>query len=151
MIFLFHIKAVMGYSQVIVIAKFRQNCFLFLLEALHASAPSLSRWIFIKFRPRRSAMTIQIGDLKLEPTDIEVAVEADEEKAGFTVFVKGYNESLKTQFAQAAYIMLDQAIGEYDMETQVGFIEFKPFEDESKFRRHGLDKLPQMFDEFMKR
>jgi hypothetical protein len=60
------------------------------VESLHASAPVLPHWTFIKFRPRRSAMTIQIGDLKLEPSDLEVAVEADGDKAGFTVFIKGY-------------------------------------------------------------
>lgn len=47
--------------------------------------------------------------------------------------------------------MLDQVIGEYDMETKVGFIEFKPFEKDSQYKRHGLNDLPQIFDEFMKR
>jgi len=121
------------------------------VESLHASAPSLPRWTFIEFRPRRSAMTIQMGDVKLEPKDIEVAVEADGDKAGFTVFVKGYDESQSQQYKHAAFIMLDQAIGEYDMETKVGFIEVKPFEQESEYKRHGLDDLPRMFDEFMKR
>ena len=121
------------------------------VESLHASAPSLPRWTFIKFRPRRSVMMIQMGQVKLEPSDLEVAVEADGDKAGFTVFVKGYDESQQQQYSHAAFIMLDQAIGEYDMETKVGFIEIKPFEQESEYRRHGLDDLPQMFDEFMKR
>lgn len=121
------------------------------VEALHASAPSLPRWTFIKFRPRRSAMTIQIGNVKLEPADIEVAIEADGNKAGFTVFVRGYNEPQSQQYNQAAFIMLDQSIGEYDMETKVGFIEVHPFEAETQFKRHGLDNLPLLFDEFMKR
>lgn len=121
------------------------------VESLHASAPELPRWTFIKFRPRRSAMTIQIGDLKLAPSDIEVAVEADGDKAGFTVFVKGYDESRKNLFDQAVFIMLDQAIDEHDMETKVGFIEIKPFEHKSQYKRHSLAYLPQMFDNFMQR
>jgi len=121
------------------------------VESLHASAPALHRWTFIKFRPRRPSMTIEMGDLRLEPSDIEVAVEADGDKAGFTVFVKGYDESRKTLFDQAAFIMLDQAIGEYDMETRVGFIEIKPFEQEAEYKRHSLDNLPGMFDQFMEK
>ena len=121
------------------------------VESLYASAPSLPRWTFIKFRPRRSAMKIQMGEVKLESTDIEVAIEADGDKAGFTVFVKGYDESQLQQYKHAAFIMLDHAIGEYDMETKVGFIEVQPFEKESQYKRYGLDVLPQMFDEFMKR
>ena len=85
------------------------------VESLYASAPSLSRWTFIKFRPRQSAMTIKLGDLKLEPDDLEVAIEADGNKAGFTVFVKGYDESQKSQFGQAVFVMLDHAIGEAEI------------------------------------
>ena len=121
------------------------------VESLYASAPSLPQWTFIKFRPRRSAMTIQMGDVKIEPTDVEVAVEADGDKAGFTVFVKGYDESRSQQFKHAAFIILDQSIGEYDMETKVGFIEVKPFDQKSEYKRHALDGLPRMFDEFMTR
>lgn len=121
------------------------------VESLYSSAPSLPRWTFIKFRPRRSGVTIRVGDVKIERTDIEVAVEADGNRAGLTVFVKGYDESQAQQFQHAAFIMLDHAIGEYDMETKVGFIDVQPFERESQFKRHGLDALPQMFDEFTKR
>ena len=121
------------------------------VEALYASAPSLAKWTFIKFRPRRPAMTIQMGEVKLGPTDIEVAIEADGDKAGFTVFVKGYNESQSQQYKHVAFIMLDQAIGEYDMETKVGFIDVQSFEKKSQYKRHSLDNLPQIFDEFMKR
>lgn len=121
------------------------------VESLYASAPVLPRWTFVKFRPRRPPMKIQIGDLQLEPSDIEVAVEADSGKAGFTVFVKGYDESRKSQFSQAAFLMLDQTIGEYDMEMKVGFIEVKPFEEGSQYQRHSLERLPNMFDEFIRR
>lgn len=119
------------------------------VKSLFLSAPTLSRWKFIEFRPRRSAMTIQINGLKLEPTDLEVAFEADGNKAGLTVFVKGYDESRKNNFSQAVYIMLDQAIGEFDMETKVGFIEVKPFEEESQGKRHSFSSLAQVFDEFL--
>lgn len=121
------------------------------VESLHASAPVLSGWTFIKFRPRRSAMPIQIGDLKLEPSDLEVAVESDGDKGGLTIFVKGYDESRKDLFTHATFIMLDQAIGEYDMITKVGFVEIKPFEQQSQYKRHSLENLLQMFDRFMER
>jgi len=119
------------------------------VESLYASAPSLPLWTFIKFRPRRSAMIIEMGQVRLEPSDIEVALEADGDKAGFTVFVKGYDESQSQQYKHAAFILLDQAIGEYDMETKVGFVDVQPFDNESRYKRYGLDVLPQMFDEFM--
>lgn len=121
------------------------------VEALYAAAPSLPRWTFIKFRPRREPMELQFGDLVIRPQDVEVAVEADGSKAGFTLFVRGFSPAQKKQFSQAAFIMLDQAIGEYDMETKVGFIEIKPFEADSTYRRHSLERLPSMFDEFLQK
>jgi hypothetical protein len=121
------------------------------VQSLHASAPALPRWTFTKFRPRRTPMDLQIGDLVLKPGDVEVALEADGAKAGFTVFVRGFDPDRKQQFSQAAFIMLDQAIGEYDMETRVGFIEVQPFEAQSGHKRHGLKDLPRVFDEFTRK
>ena len=121
------------------------------VESLYASAPTLPRWRFIKFRPRRSPMELRFGELTIQPSDIEVAVEADGDKAGFTVFVRGFDKPKEKQFSHAAYIILDQAIGEYDMETKVGFITIRPFDAPSQYRRHNLTSLPTMFDEFMKR
>lgn len=121
------------------------------VERLHASAPSFPQWEFTKFRPRRPAMTLQMGEVRLEPTDIEVAIEADGDKAALTVFVRGYDESYSQQYMHGAFIMLDQAIGEYDMETKVGPIQVCSFDKESQHERHSLDDLPRAFDEFMKK
>lgn len=121
------------------------------VESLCSAAPTLEKWVLIKFRPRRDPMELQIGELKIKPTDVEVAVEADGSKAGFTVFMRGFDEQRKKHFSQAAFIMLDQAIGEYDMETKVGFIEVKPFDEASTYKRQTLENLPRMFDELLKR
>jgi hypothetical protein len=121
------------------------------VESLHASAPSLPRWTFIKFRPRRPAMAIQIEDFRLEPSDVEVAIEPDGDKAGLTLFIRDYSDARKNQFLQIAFLMLDQAIGEYDMITGVGFVEIKPFDQRSQYPRYSFADLPQMFDRFMEK
>jgi hypothetical protein len=119
------------------------------VESLHAAAPSLPRWTFIKFRPRQSPMQIEIGELKIKPEDVEVAVEADGAKAGFTAFVRGFDNAREKQFSQAVYLLLDHAVGEYDMETKVGFIVVKAFDEELQRRRHSLATLPAVLDEFL--
>jgi hypothetical protein len=121
------------------------------VESLYASAPSLPQWTFIKFRPRRTPMELQVGDLHVKPGDMEVSIEADGSKAGLTVFLRGYDKARENQFLQAAFIMLDQAIGEYDMETKVGFIEVKPFEHKSRYQRLSLETLPAVFNNFVTR
>jgi hypothetical protein len=120
------------------------------VEKLFLSAPELPLWKFIKFRPRRDVMTIQMGDVKLDPSDLLVTVEPDGGKAGLTVFVKNYDEALKNKLLHVVFIMLDQAIGEYDMETKVGFVESKPFEEQTQYMKHDFMSFAQIFDEFAK-
>jgi hypothetical protein len=122
------------------------------VESLYAAAPAMQGWKFTKFRPRCGApQCIRFNDFEVRPEDIEISVEADGDKAGLTLFIRGYEESRKNVFMGAAFIMLDHAIGEYDMITKVGFIYIKSFEEESTYKRHSLEHLPEMFDEFIKR
>lgn len=121
------------------------------VESLCEAAPKLSKWEIIKFRPRRSPMDISFGETEFKVSDVSVSIEADGDKAGFTVFMKDYEKTENHIFEQAGYLMLDQAIGEYDMETRVGFIEFKNHEATSEFQKHPLSDLTTVFDGFMER
>jgi len=121
------------------------------VEALFEVAPELERWTFIKYRPRRTPLTVGMDDFKLSPTDVEVMLSPDGEKVGLTVYVKGYVESNRDLFLGPVFIMLDWTIGEFDMATEVGFIECRPFEQEPNAERHNLDSLPQAFDRHLGR
>ncbi len=121
------------------------------VESLYAKAPVLNHWRFIKFRPRREGLGISVDGIKLSYDDVDVSLEPDGDKAGLNIFVKGYNEDLKESFVKAAFLLLDFTLGEYDMATKVGFIEFKPYQEESNYKRHKFSELPRIFDEFIKR
>jgi len=119
------------------------------VEALYAAAPALPKWKIVKFRQRDRPMGIRMAGLDLGPEDIEVAITPDSGLGGLTVFIRGYNEGERDKYAQAAFIMLDQAIGEYDMETKVGFIAFVPFDDTFQGERYTLADFPSAFDAFI--
>jgi hypothetical protein len=121
------------------------------VERLYSHVPNLARWNFTKFRPRRTPMEIKIGDIRVSPDDVVVTIQADGEKAGLTVYLRGLDKKREDQFLQAAFLLLDQAIGEYDMETKVGFIEIQPFEQSTKLQRLNLLSLQAVFDTFMSR
>ena len=121
------------------------------VEAVFAAAPSLPRWKFTKFRPRRPAMGLKIQGVTVNPEDLEVSVEADGNKVGLTVFMRGFDEAEEEALTYAAFIMLDHAVGEYDMETQVGFVSVKAFDEETPRARFSLQFLPIAFDDFVKR
>lgn len=122
-----------------------------MVESLYATAPRMSRWVFVKFRPRREAMEIRIEDLALGPDDVEVAVREDGDKLGLRVHIRGYRENGEEKYLKAAFIMLDQAVGEYNMEMWVGQIDFLSFEQSSATHRLRLVDLPEVFDRFLAR
>jgi hypothetical protein len=120
------------------------------VETLYASAPKLERWTFIKFRPRREAMDIDYAGVSVKTGDVFCTVQPDRGKAGITVFLRNYRQENQKAYAGITFLMLDQALGEYDVETRVGFIQTKPFSDPSDLEKKPLKELTKVFDDFWK-
>jgi len=93
--------------------------------ALYDNAPVLPRWTWVKFRPRRLPIhDVDFGGKKVRAEDVRYLLAKDGEKVGIVLFFDGYNEPQKATYGQIGYLFLDEALGEYAVETQVGFIEF---------------------------
>jgi len=119
--------------------------------ALADAAPSLPRWKIIKFRPRRGFQSpVTINGLQISPSQIQFTIEPDGKKAGITLFIEGYKLTERERYASAVYLMLDQALGEYDVETKVGFIELKPSTAKSSLAKQQFSMLADSFDRFFK-
>lgn len=72
----------------------------------------------------------------------------DPRKLGIMIFLDGYTEQEKRSvWAEIGYLFLDEALGEYDVETHVGAIQF--FDRKSKYFKQAspLSELPAHFDE----
>jgi hypothetical protein len=98
------------------------------VRRLVAAAPPLSRWIVTPFRPPASLdVVIQYAGVSLGPDDIWFTAEPDGEKS-------------------AGFILLDNALGEFAVETQVGFVEWKPLPDDPA--TDGLSPFRSIRDTF---
>ena len=120
------------------------------VEKLYATAPKLDRWMFIKFRPRRIPMGVDYGGVKVKPDDVHCTIEPDRGKAGITVFIRGYKAEQHNIYGGIAFLMLDQALGEYDVETKVGFVETKSSSSPSELEKKPIEQAAKVFDEFWK-
>jgi len=120
------------------------------VERLYAAAPKLDRWVFIKFRPRRDPMDIEYDGVKVKVADAFCTVEPDRGKAGITVFIRGYQPEHKKAYTGITFLMLDQALGEYDVETKVGFIESKLFSEHSELEKKPIKEVTKVFDDLWK-
>jgi|SRR5882724_788218 len=117
------------------------------VESLYAAAPTMAHWKFIKFRPRREPFDIDYAGVSVKANTVSVLVEPDGQKAGLTVFIPGYSESDRETYAGIAFLLLDQALGEYDVETRVGFIDVKA-PTPGRAQARTLQELPKAFDDF---
>jgi len=122
------------------------------VEALYVQAPELGRWVWTKFRPRRTPINnVTYGGMHVEAENVHYALYGSHDKPGIILFLDGYDESEHTTFATIGYLMLDEALGEFDVETKVGFIEFHNRESD-QFQYSGeLSGLAEHFDELLQR
>jgi len=73
----------------------------------------------------------------------------DGDKVGIVMFFDGYDEAQKETYGQIGFLFLDEALGEYAVETQVGFVEFRSRESKYFGRSHPLRELPGDFDAYV--
>lgn len=118
------------------------------VEALYGKAPALPRWVWVKYRPRRLPINdLEYGGKSIKVDDVRYLLAKDGDKVGVVLFFDGYNEKEKGTFGQIGYLFLDEALSEYSIETQVGFIEFQGRESEHFAHSHPLKELAAHFDE----
>ncbi len=72
----------------------------------------------------------------------------DDEKLGIILFFKDYKEAEKNIWGNIGFLMLDQALGEYDVETKVGFIEFHSKKSKYYYNSFPLSELTKRFDNY---
>lgn len=118
------------------------------VERLYLSAPRLPRWTFIKFRARRDPMGVEYEGVRVRPADVFCTIEPDRNRVGVTVYIRGYQDDRKKQYTAIAFLMLDQALGEYDVEEKVGFVALRDFEEASPLMKWPIRELPKAFDAF---
>jgi hypothetical protein len=92
--------------------------------ALGRAAPRLTRWTIIQFRPPRPDFTqVTFADVTVDARTVEFLAEPDGEKTGLVISVPGLKATNDKAYERATYILLDGMLGEYAVETGVGFID----------------------------
>src|SRR6185503_15457840 len=84
----------------------------------------LTRWTIIQFRPPRPDFTqVTFADATVDARTVEFVAEPDGEKTGLVISVPGLKTTNDKAYERATYILLDGMLGEYAVETGVGFID----------------------------
>jgi len=119
--------------------------------SLANSAPSLNRWTVIPFRPRRFPVhPVDFQGKHIDSNDVQFTLLDNGKTAGIQMFIPGFEED-NLAMKSIGYLLLDEALGEYDVETRLGLIEMLPTETPKSGNRHPLPKLPTLFDQLLAR
>lgn len=122
------------------------------VEQLVDSAPKIDRWKLVKFRQREARLfDVEYAGTQVNAVDVHYVVVRDSSpsKIGVLLFFENYSEDLKDIFGNISYLYLDQAIGEFNVETRVGVIEV--FDRSSKYfaSARPIEELGEHFDEVL--
>lgn len=93
-------------------------------------APEHPHWEFIAFRQRVDTvdLSIQMGDVQLEVSDIYFRFAEVDDTLGIELNIRNFKNT--DQEKLALFILLDSLIGEYDVVTQIGWIEWVALDED---------------------
>jgi hypothetical protein len=116
------------------------------VEFLYNAKPELDKWNIIKFRPKREVVNeLNYDNLKLKPEDVYYIIDKDNDKIGLSFYIRNYDGN-DNRFLSCVFLFLDEAIGEYDVETKAGFIECYSLETKTKIEKKMLKNLSKDFE-----
>jgi hypothetical protein len=114
--------------------------------SLADAAPRFSRWKIIKFRPRRTEITeIQYKGMSILPDAVMIAVQPGVPYVDIIVYLGDCEMDEETR-GQFGFLFLDQTLGEFDVATYVGSVEFKPLSDPTHAEKIPLRAFVCEFD-----
>lgn len=114
------------------------------VQELHAARPTVAGWKIVAFRPRGGGLqVIKMNGAKLDPRKLKFVGSRDGDRLSIVVFVPGF--TTLERLGPLGFLALDHLVGEYDMETKIGGIEFAALK-QAPPKARPLSELPAMVD-----
>jgi hypothetical protein len=94
-------------------------------QGLVESAPRVKGWKFVALRPRRKTLTPERVDaVVLDPATTHFDLYRDGGRVGVVFYVPEYDPERQSAYRLAAMRLMCQAVGEWEVGTDVGFVDF---------------------------
>ncbi len=116
------------------------------VERLAGSAPPISGWRVIQFRPRKDGVDLVLNDKKFSKDSIFYTAQEVNSVLNLWLYIDGLTSANTREYMGACFIFLDTVIGEYDVMTRIGQIEFLPL-IEADGRQRPLRELANAVDD----
>src|SRR6185437_4836082 len=107
------------------------------------------RWKVIAFRPRcMPVLPISFQGVQVDPQDVCFTLLDNGKVAGINLFIPNFREE-DVALKSIGYLLLDAALGEFDVEAKLGLIRMLPLETHTEGDRRPLSELPRLFDQLV--
>ena len=105
------------------------------------AAPPMSDWHVIAFRqPGKPSLAVEFDGQSLGADDLWFRVSRSGSRTNLEAHIRGLTEANTRLLMGAAFILLDNALGEYVVGTRIGAIDWQPLARRSRQRRaHSAD------------
>lgn len=122
-----------------------------MVKRLVAAATPLPGTTVIAFRPRKEVdgFSMQLGEQKLGGSNLWFTAKPDAEHPGLiavTLYVEGMTDATAEQMKNAAFMLLEAAVGEFDLETKIGVIDIVAAPARPTAGQKKLKELPATLD-----
>jgi hypothetical protein len=116
--------------------------------SLVTAAPTLERWQVIAFRPRRTPNIVEFRGKRVHPKDVHFSLLDNERPPGIYLFIPDFRED-DADLKQIGYLLLDETLGEYDVESRLGLIKMLSPDSQTDGERYQLAELAARFDQLV--
>ena len=100
------------------------------------------------FRPRRPPNIVEFRGKRLDPRNVQFSLLDNGKTAGVYLFIAGFQEN-DPDLKQIGYLVPDETLGEYDVESRLGLIKMLSPETRTDGMRYPLAELAARFDDLV--
>jgi len=122
------------------------------VRGLVESAPALEDWEIIAFRPRMddySRFTLDFGERQFDPREIWCWSQIEDGCFDLIIYHPNYSDEERNLLVNGTYILLDMAIGEFDVMTGIRHLDHRELPDQPEsYGMYRFGDLRTVFDEY---
>jgi len=113
------------------------------------TAPDLTGWTFTAFRPRMSGFNVTIGGHEFDPAELWCYSRVENGHFDLIIYHPEFSEDSRSLLTGGTYILLDMALGEYDVMTGIRYIDHRQLPpDPQAAGLYRFENLRKVFDNY---
>ena len=116
------------------------------------SAPAIEGWKIIAFRPRMddyAGFTLNFGEQVFDPKELWCWSRVQEGNFDLVIYHSNYSDENRDLLVNGTYVLLDMALGEYDVMTRIRYIDHRGLPNDPEAQGlYRFEDLRSVFDEY---